>query len=84
MIALHGLDAVVHREPLVEERVVRGHQLEHAAVAAQHAVDEQPKLFLEHRARIQQPARLRKLRAVRRDLVELGEMEPLEREIVAQ
>jgi hypothetical protein len=82
--ALHRLDAVVHRESLVEERVVRGQQLEHAAIAAQHAIDEEPQFLFEHRARIQQVARLRKLRPVGRDLVQLREVQPLEREFVAQ
>ena len=59
--ALDRLDAVVHRQALVEEGVVRRQQLEHAAIAAQHAVDEQPQLFLEHPAGIQQPARLGEL-----------------------
>ena len=38
----------MHRQALVEEGVVRGQQLHHAAIAAQHAVDEQPQLLLEH------------------------------------
>ena len=82
--ALDRLDAVVHRQALVEEGVVRGQQLEHAAIAAQHAVDEQPQFLLEHRAGIQQAARVGELASVRSDLVQLGEVEPLEREIVAQ
>ena len=82
--ALDRLDAVVHRQALVEEGVVRRQQLDHAAIAAQDAVDEQPQLLLEHRAGIQQAARVGELASVRGDLVQLGEVEPLEREIVAQ
>ncbi len=82
--ALDRLDAVVHRQALVEEGVVRGQQLEHAAIAAQDAVDEQPQFFLEHPAGIEQSARVGELASVRGDLVQLGDVEPLEREIVAE
>ena len=40
-------DAVVLREPLVEERVVRLQQVEHAAVLAQDALEEQLRLLAE-------------------------------------
>ena len=39
--AAHVRNAVVLRQPLVEERVVGRQQIEHAAVLAEHAVDEQ-------------------------------------------
>ena len=74
----------MHRQALVEKGVVRRQQFDHAAIAAQDAVDEQPQLFLEHRARIQQAARLGEQAIVRSDLVQLGYVEPLECEIVDQ
>src|SRR5690606_430597 len=50
--------------------------------APQDAVDEELELLLEHVARIVEPARVRELAAVRHDLVELRDVEPLEREIL--
>ena len=44
--AAHVRDAVVLRQPLVEERVVRRQQVEHAAVLAEDAVDEELGLAL--------------------------------------
>ena len=41
LIAAHVRDAVVQREPLVDEGVVRRQQIEDAAVLAEDAVDEQ-------------------------------------------
>ena len=47
LIAAHVRNAVVQREPLVDERVVRGQQIEDAAVFAEDAVDEQLDLLAE-------------------------------------
>src|SRR5262249_13505922 len=78
------LDAVGHCQPFIEKRVVRRQQFDDAMVAAQNAVDEQPQFFLEQRARIQEAARLREQSIVGSNLVELGDVEPLERKIVDQ
>ena len=43
-LAAHVVDAVVQREALVQERVVGRQEIEHAAVLAEDAVDEQPRL----------------------------------------
>ena len=48
--ALNVRDPVVLGEPLVDERVLGRQELEHAAAAAKHAVDEQLRLALERRA----------------------------------
>ena len=71
----------MHREAFVEERVVRGQELDDASIAAQHAVDEERELLLHEVARIEQAAGLRELASVGDDLVELRNVEPLEREI---
>ena len=47
LLAAHVRNAVVQRQPLVHERVVRGQQVEHAAVLAHDALDEQLDLFAE-------------------------------------
>ncbi len=52
LIALHVPNAVVERERLVDVCVARREQLEHAGVAAEHGIDEEPQLFAEIRARI--------------------------------
>ena len=49
-LAAHVRDAVVEREPLVHERVVRGEQVHHVLVFREHAVDEQLDLLAEARA----------------------------------
>jgi hypothetical protein len=43
-------NAVVAREPLVHERVLGGQEIDDAAPAPEHAVDEQHRLALERRA----------------------------------
>src|SRR5690606_29652020 len=43
----HAVDAVMPRESLVQERVLRGQQLEHAAILEEHALEEQLDLGLE-------------------------------------
>ena len=50
--AVHVRDAVVPREPLVDERVVGVHQVEHAAVLAHDAAEEQLGLALEGLAQV--------------------------------
>ena len=50
LVAAHVRDAVVRGQPLVDEGVVRGQQIHHAAVLAEHAVDEQLHLAAERRA----------------------------------
>src|SRR5690606_22485155 len=69
-------------EPFVEERVVGRQEIDDAAAAEQHAFDEEGKLLLHQLAGVEQPARMRELTAVGRDLVELRDPEPLEREAV--
>ena len=77
-----GLDAVMHRETFVQERVLCRHQIRNAAIAAQDAVHEKSQFLLHQVTRIEQITGMRKLPAVRNDLVELGDIEPLEREIL--
>jgi Flp pilus assembly secretin CpaC len=45
---------------------------------------EQTELFLQRSPHIQQAARMRELRPVGRDLIQLGDVEPLEREILTE
>ena len=71
----------MHREALIQIGVIGGQQLDDAAIAAEHAIDEQTQLFLHELTRIEQTARLRELSAVGHDLVELLDVEPLEREV---
>ena len=44
-------NAVMERDPLVDERVVRGHQIEQAAVLAHEALEEQFRFAAERVAR---------------------------------
>src|SRR6185295_18626202 len=67
-----------------EEGVVRGHQVDNAAIAAQHAVDVQFQFLFHQSALIQQATGLRELAAVRSNLVQLGNVKPLERKVVDQ
>ena len=71
-------DAVVLGQPLVHERVVGRQQVEHAAVLADEAVEEQLGLAL-HRLR-QRVVVLRIQQVVRDDLVEVLQAQPLRRE----
>ena len=72
-------DAVVLGEPLVEERVVRLEQVEHAAVLAQDALEEQLRLLAERLPQVvvevgEQPQ-------VRRDRFEVAQVQPLPGEV---
>ena len=44
--AIHVRDAVMLRQPLVDERVVRAQQIEHAAILAQDALEEELRLLV--------------------------------------
>ena len=76
-IALHVGDAVVQRDALVEERVLRPQQIDDAAVFPEDAVGEQRQLGAEILARIGSAGRVREHRRVRHDLVEALHVEPL-------
>jgi hypothetical protein len=75
-------NAVVLGQPLVEERVIRAQKVEHAAILAQDAVDEElclaakrlPEVFVE----------IREQAHVGSHRVEIPQMQPLRREVVHQ
>ena len=83
-IAFHVGDAVVQRDALVEERVLRSQQIDDAAVFPEDAVGEQRQLGAEIRARIASAGRIREHRRVRHDLVEALHVEPLVHEVARQ
>ena len=75
--AAHAVDAVVRREPLVEIRVVRVEQLEHAAPLAQHVGEQQLRLAAKCGAQVGVEVGI-----LRREVVELAELEPLAGEVL--
>ena len=72
-------DAVVLGQALVDERVVRAQQIEHAAVLAHHAVDEHLRLLPEGLAEV--VVEVREDAHVRRDRVEVAQVQPLPGEV---
>ena len=77
--AVHVRDAVVLGQPLVDERVVRAQQVEHAPVLAHHAFNEQLRLLPERLPQV--VVEVRKEPHVRRDRVEVAQVQPLRREV---
>jgi hypothetical protein len=73
----HAVDAVVARETLIKKRVTRGEQLEHAAVLAQHVLEQQLGLASERRAQLGIEAGV-----LRQRIVELAQLEPLPGEVL--
>ena len=82
LLAGHALDAVVRREPLVDEGVIRREELEQAPVLAQHVFKKQLRLAL-HRCP-QLRVERRKQLLVRLHDVEVAELEPLPGEVLHQ
>ena len=83
-VALHVGDAVVQRDALVEERVLRPQQIDDAAVFPEDAVGEQRQLGAEILARIGAARRIREHRRIRHDLVQPLHVEPLMDEVARQ
>ena len=75
-------NAVVRRQPLVEERIVGRQQLHDAAVVAHLAADEQPRLLLHRVAQVLVEFRIQL--GVGDDAGELAQLEPAAGEIVDQ
>ena len=67
------------REALVQERVVRPKQVEHAAILTNHAVDKELRLLPERLTQV--VVEIREETHVRRDRVEVAQMQPLRREV---
>ena len=83
-IAFHVGDPVMERDALVEIRVLRSQQIDHAAVFPEDAVGEERQLGAEILARIRSAGGIREHRRVRHDLVEALHVEPLMDEIARQ
>ena len=83
-IAFDVGDPVVQRDPLVEERVLRAQQIDHAAVFPEDAVGEQRQLGAEILARIRSAGRIREHGRVRHDLVQPLHVEPLVDEVARE
>ena len=77
--AAHVVHAVVARQRLVDERVLGRQEIEHAAVGAEHAVDEQARLRDEVVADV--AVDVAEHERIRREARELAETQPLEREV---
>ncbi len=73
----HAFDAVVRGEALVQIRVVGVEQLEHAAPLAQDLGEQELGLAPKRRAQVRV-----EIRVLRRQLVELAQLQPLAREVL--
>ena len=70
------------RQPLVDERVVGGHQIEHAAILGHDAADEQLELALERLSQV--VVEVGKVVLVRRGVAKISDLQPLPGEVVHQ
>ncbi len=70
--AAYAVDPVVAREALVQERVARIEQLEHAAILTQHVLEQELRLAAKSRAQVGVEPKV-----LRQGVVELAQLEPL-------
>ena len=76
---VHVGNSIVFRQPFIEERVVRPDQIEHAAILAQHAVEEEFGFLPEGLPQVVIEVAIN--RVVRSDGIDIAQPQPLSGEI---